>query len=218
MEHIQLDGQGWKEGRASGLDQEYTEAISWQFYEEFKASGCGGIIVEFRSIVLQAELRTLGVSPILEMEPSPWNRVVLDEERKDTFGNPRPRVTLKMSGRDAETIKRARSLMMKIFSDVGMRSIEMSGLINWNHHHMGTCRMASDPHAGVVDGNLKVHGTDNLYVAGSASFVTSGASAPTLSIVALSLRLADHLVERLQGAKTAGKLFTAAGDEAASES
>ncbi len=223
MEHLQLGAKGWKEEGERESDNatffdaaQGVEAISWQFYEEFKSSGLGGIIMEFG--MPKSGDGWLRLSPILEMEPSPWNRVVLDEERKDSFGNPTARVVLKVSERDAETIKRARTLMTNIFSDVGMRSIEMSGRINMNHHHIGTCRMASDPRAGVVDGNLKVHGTDNLYVAGSASFVTSGASAPTLSIVALSLRLADHLVEKLQGAKTAGKLFTAAGHEAASES
>ena len=216
MDHIQLAGQGWKEDAASGLGEESTEAISWQFYEEFKSSGYGGVVMEFNSVTSQAELRTLGVSPILEMEPSPWNRVVLDEEQHDAFGNPKPRVTLRLSGRDAETIRRAQSLMMKVLSDAGMSRKEVSGLLNWNHHHIGTCRMARSPQAGVVDENLKVNGTDNLYVAGSAPFVTSGASAPTLTIVALSLRLADHLVEKVKGAKSAGIGLPSAGCEAVS--
>jgi choline dehydrogenase-like flavoprotein len=60
-------------------------------------------------------------------------------------------------------------------------------------HHMGTTRMADSPEHGVVDANCRVHGVDNLYIAGSSVFTTSGASNPTLTIVALALRLADHL-------------------------
>ena len=65
-------------------------------------------------------------------------------------------------------------------------------------HHMGTTRMHDDPRQGVVDRNSKVHGVDNLYVAGSSVFPTSGAANPTLTLVALTLRLADHLKVQLQ--------------------
>ena len=63
-------------------------------------------------------------------------------------------------------------------------------------HHMGTTRMHDDPTRGVVDRNCKVHGIDNLYVTGGSIFPTSGAANPTLTIVALTLRLADHLKSR----------------------
>ena len=61
------------------------------------------------------------------------------------------------------------------------------------HHHMGTTRMAEDPRRGVVDADCRVYGVRNLYVAGSSVFPTSGAANPTLTVVALALRLADHL-------------------------
>ena len=74
----------------------------------------------------------------------------------------------------------------------------------WAHHHMGTTRMAADPRHGVVDADGKVHGLSNLYVAGSSVFPTAGgASNPTLTIVALALRLADHLKTAF-GVKGAG--------------
>lgn len=60
-------------------------------------------------------------------------------------------------------------------------------------HHMGTTRMHDDPAQGVVDRNCRVHGTHNVYVAGSSVFPTGGHSAPTLTIVALAVRLARHL-------------------------
>jgi choline dehydrogenase-like flavoprotein len=60
-------------------------------------------------------------------------------------------------------------------------------------HHIGTTRMAQSPREGVVDADCRVHGIDNLFIAGSAVFPTSGQANPTLTIVALALRLADRL-------------------------
>ena len=60
-------------------------------------------------------------------------------------------------------------------------------------HHIGTARMADSPADGVIDRNLCVHGTDNLYIASSAVFPTGGHSNPTLTMLALTFRLADQL-------------------------
>jgi choline dehydrogenase-like flavoprotein len=60
-------------------------------------------------------------------------------------------------------------------------------------HHMGTTRMSDDPKRGVVDADCRVHGLSNLFVAGSSVFPTAGSGTPTLTLVALALRLADTL-------------------------
>jgi len=65
---------------------------------------------------------------------------------------------------------------------------------------MGTTRMHDDPKRGVVDSNCRVHGIENLFVAGSSVFPTSGAANPTFTILALTFRLADHLQKRLGAA------------------
>jgi choline dehydrogenase-like flavoprotein len=62
-------------------------------------------------------------------------------------------------------------------------------------HHMGTTRMANDPRQGVVDSDCRVHGIDNLYCAGSSVFPSAGDGSPTMMLLALALRLADHLEE-----------------------
>jgi choline dehydrogenase-like flavoprotein len=64
------------------------------------------------------------------------------------------------------------------------------------YHHIGTTRMHEDPKQGVVDAKGRVHGISNLYIAGSSVFPTAGYANPTLTIVALAVRLADH-VKRL---------------------
>src|SRR6185503_13581418 len=61
------------------------------------------------------------------------------------------------------------------------------------HHPSGTTRMHDDPREGVVDADLRVHGTANLHVAGSSVFPTAGFANPTLTAVALAMRLADHI-------------------------
>ena len=63
-------------------------------------------------------------------------------------------------------------------------------------HHMGTTRMHESPRMGVTDANCRVHGLQNLYVAGSSLFPCAGHQNPTLTIVALALRLADHLNDK----------------------
>jgi len=63
---------------------------------------------------------------------------------------------------------------------------------------MGTTRMSGDPRAGVVNADCRVHGIENLYMAGSSVFATGGYANPTLTIVALALRLADHLREKIR--------------------
>ena len=64
-------------------------------------------------------------------------------------------------------------------------------------HHMGTTRMSEDPKQGVVDPNCKIHNIHNLYVAGASCYVTAGAVNPTLTLIALTIRLSDHLKQRI---------------------
>ncbi len=66
-----------------------------------------------------------------------------------------------------------------------------------SYHDMGTTRMSTNPRQGVVNEDCQVHGVSNLYVVGSSVFPTGGLSNPTLTIVALATRLADHIKERL---------------------
>jgi choline dehydrogenase-like flavoprotein len=68
---------------------------------------------------------------------------------------------------------------------------------------MGGARIGADPGEGVVDGDLRVFGTGNLFVAGAAVFPSGSFANPTLTALALGLRLADHL------ARGAGREATA---------
>ena len=90
--------------------------------------------------------------------------------------------------------------MRRIYSKLGAVDIEESAL-SWSHRHTGTRRMGDDLRNGVTDGDLRVHESPNLDVAGSAVFTSGGAAHPTLAITARSQRLAEHLVQRFERGK-----------------
>ena len=189
-----------------------VEAICWQFYEQLKARGLGGALFEcfltpnsehkvdiehpvdsFLRWWKGYDSRVL-LAVMMEMKPSESNRITLDENRRDVFGLPEAALSLQVSEHERRTLERLRDLALTIFERLGAENVELAEeQIGWTHHHMGACRMGRDERTSVVDEQLKVHGTRNLYVAGSAPFVTSGANGPTLLLTALSLRLADHL-------------------------
>ncbi|KYC35906.1 hypothetical protein WA1_48715 [Scytonema hofmannii PCC 7110] len=119
---------------------------------------------------------------------------------RDRLG--RQKVKLHWCGNDIDihTIKRSQDILKEEIarSGIGQLEIDRDGnqpeLIHpGTHHHMGTTRMHDDPTQGVVDRNCQVHGISNLFIAGSSVFPTGGYANPTLSIVALAIRLADHL-------------------------
>jgi len=144
---------------------------------------------------------------ITEQAPNPQSRVSLSEE-KDRFGLNRPRLDWRLTELD----KQGLSLLPRLMgTELGRLNLGRVRLADWlqsngfeaatglrgGPHHMGTTRMSDDRKKGVVDPNCRVHGNANLYIAGGSVFPTSGYNMPTLTIVALALRLADHLKARL---------------------
>jgi choline dehydrogenase-like flavoprotein len=84
----------------------------------------------------------------------------------------------------------------RIRVDIDATTKDWPSGLHGGFHHMGTTRMHQNPEHGVVDADCKVHGIGNLFIAGSSVFPTCGFSNPTLTIVALGIRLAEH-VKRL---------------------
>jgi len=81
----------------------------------------------------------------------------------------------------------------RIIEDANRNKHGWHASMSGGKHHMGTTRMHLNPRQGVVNADCRVHGISNLFVAGSSVFPTAGYANPTLTIVALALRLADHL-------------------------
>ncbi len=147
------------------------------------------------SLVMESEANTYTLRIDAEQAPNPSSRVTLADDR-DAFGQRRLRVDWRVTDLDARSLGEiARRLGGAIAaSGAGrVRSIPELAPQATGGHHIGTTRMATDPAHGVVDANCKVHGVGNLYVASSSVFPTSSYANPTLTIVAMALRLADHL-------------------------
>jgi len=134
----------------------------------------------------------------LEQAPDPDNRVTLDAAC-DRFGLPKPALHWRWRALDQANLVRLRALVADELERHGLGRVEVADAPpDPNaHHHMGTTRMHDDPRQGVVDADCRVHGTSNVYVAGSSVFTTVGYANPTLTIVALAIRLADHLLAAL---------------------
>lgn len=139
-----------------------------------------------------------------EQAPNPESRVTLIRDR-DALGMPRVRLDWRLGGIDKHTVRRGHGVLAEDLGRSGMARFkltltddpEFSERTSGGRHHMGTTRMHTDPKRGVVDANGAVHGVPNLLIAGSSVFPTSGSANPTLTIVALALRMADHLKKEL---------------------
>jgi choline dehydrogenase-like flavoprotein len=138
-----------------------------------------------------------------EQAPNPDSRVTLGT-RRDRFGLPVARVDWRPTASDRASIRASQEAVDAALRAAGLGQVEfMLGdehpptLLEGNFHHLGATRMHPDPAMGVVDADCRVHGLRNLYVAGSSVFPTYGCSNPTLTVVALALRLADHLKKQL---------------------
>jgi choline dehydrogenase-like flavoprotein len=135
----------------------------------------------------------------IEQAPDPNNRVKLSSER-DSLGQNKIEINWRLNPIDIENTCRVQEIWAEEFAKANLGELQFAkdkeSLKFENpamHHHMGTTRMHQDPKRGVVDEHCQVHGISNLFVAGSSVFPTSGYANPTLTIIALSLRLADRI-------------------------
>lgn len=134
-----------------------------------------------------------------EPSPNPASRVLLSRAR-DRFGVPRVALDWRINAEDYVHVRRSIDLFAQDVGLLGLGRVEVKPSSEWptrgTYHHMGTTRMHADPKRGVVDAECRVHGVSNLYVAGSSVFPTAGTGTPTLTIFALTLRLAQHLADQ----------------------
>ena len=136
-----------------------------------------------------------------EQLPTEESQIRLGDET-DIFGMRRPVVDLRFSEADADSVigthrlldshlrQHARGQLIYRFTDLRSAVLDQA---RDGFHQIGTTRMSADPREGVVDADCKVHGIGNLYVSSSSVFPSSGQANPTLSVIALSVRLAQRL-------------------------
>jgi choline dehydrogenase-like flavoprotein len=142
-----------------------------------------------------------------EQQPNPESRILLSD-KLDALGVPRANVRWKLTDLTLHTMRKFAATLRQQFTQAGIGEVELEPWlleaspewiyhINDQYHHIGTTRMNDSPRAGVVDRNCQVHGLPNLFIASSSVFPTSGHSNPTLTIIALCMRLADRLKQLL---------------------
>lgn len=153
------------------------------------------------SVVLQPPGRFFTLDVHAEQLPHPDSRISLAQAR-DRNGMPLLHVDWRYSRADLHTVQSGLAVFASAFSRAGCGelSVEADNIDAeilrdgaYGGHHLGTARMSSSPLTGVVDANCRVHGIRNLYIASSAVFPTSGQANPTLTILALALRVADFV-------------------------
>ncbi len=137
---------------------------------------------------------------IVEPLPDPNSRVILNPER-DPLGLRRVQLDWHLDPLAKHTVRRSQQILGEELERTGLGTIQnlLTDDDTWPptlmgcSHHMGTTRMHQDPKHGVVDANCCIHGMGNLFIMGSSVFPTVGRDTPTLTIVALAIRLADHI-------------------------
>ncbi|WP_194774568.1 GMC oxidoreductase [Pararhodonellum marinum] len=156
-----------------------------------------------------AIMRAFTFQTRMEQSPNPNSRITLSE-KKDAFGVPLANLNWELSPLDKRSLRRINQIMAKEVGKAGIARVKLNDFLidesddsfpkstNGGWHHMGTTRMGASPNKGVVDIHCQVHGINNLHVAGSGCYVTSGAPNPTLTLVAFALRLSDRIKERIK--------------------
>jgi choline dehydrogenase-like flavoprotein len=148
------------------------------------------------------------VYPLLyhaEHLPHRESEVTLSEEH-DALGMPRLRTRLHFSEADVEAVRRAHEVLDRSLRAQGLGEVEfldddveaaVRAQLFGGYHQAGTTRMSAEPADGVLDRDLAVHGFDDLFVASSSAFPTSGQANSTFTLTAFAVRLADHLATDL---------------------
>jgi choline dehydrogenase-like flavoprotein len=133
------------------------------------------------------------------MIPSPERYVELDPNVKDKYGLPAPKIHFNLTAEDRAIFKDATEKISEIIEASG-------GVISHTQprpgvdsvHYVGTCKMGNDPKTSVLTPFLRSHDVENLYVADGSGFIDYSEKNPTLTVMALASRSADHICEQLR--------------------
>lgn len=166
------------------------------------ARGAKSVLVDRRSPPRRVDV--LELQCMVEQAPDPHSRVMLSRE-KDRYGTPISEIDWRVGEMEWRTVKHMMEFITEEFASTGIPVPDFDHSVLEGRclrlpdvaHPTGTTRMSASPAQGVVDPTCQVHGVPGLYIAGSSVFPTSGHANPTQTILALTLRLADHLAEQL---------------------
>jgi choline dehydrogenase-like flavoprotein len=160
---------------------------------------------KFPSVILRNRTNRFSLEMHAEQIPRADSRVTLTD-KVDALGMPQLRIAWRYSPEDVASVRGTLDLIATELERAGAGRLEYrretleQDLLRFGAfggHHIGTARMGANPRTSVVDADCRVHSVHNLFVAGSAAFPTSSQANPTLTLIALSLRLGKHLAQRL---------------------
>jgi len=159
---------------------------------------------KFPSIIIHSRANIFSLDFHGEQLPYAASRVTLGSGT-DALGQPRLHVDWRYTPQDIESVANSLALLRAALQQSGTAQFdfdpatveaEVTRYGAYGGHHIGTARMGTDPRSSVVNADCRVHCVDNLYIAGAATFPTSSQANPTLTIVAMTMRLAHHLKTR----------------------
>jgi len=193
----------------SGETLSTFEAQPPELTEEFRRETRDSLTAEMRATPGQYDAASVKQRPLFslivrqEQAPNPASRVTLSRDR-DALGVPTVAFDWQLTSLDKRTMRAfgtalGREFGRRAFARVRLRDWVLAddgtwpAVVSGGWHDMGATRMHASAHHGVVDADCRVHGVANLYLAGAGVFPTAGSANPTLTIVALALRLADRL-------------------------
>lgn len=198
-----------------------SDALAVAGNARFLAGGAMDYFV--RGAGVPRKLDALELICMCEQLPDPDSRITLSQ-RRDRFGVPLARVDWRVHEAEARTLARTAEIVAQEFARLGLPAVTLA---DWARegaalpgsfvdvaHPSGATRMSDAPSSGVVDADGQVHGVDGLYVVGSSVFPTVGHCNPTQTIVALAIRLGDHLKARAMQTKPERPLERPAGERA----
>ena len=207
----------------SGYQHMATPLVNPELVFEYLISNAWGVLVPTQQTLLEERIgnfriilyfgddyRSAVVNLNWEQTPNEDSRITLDLRQVDPiFGQPVAHVDWRLNETDKRSARRAFEITFDYLRRRGAGRQEWitdlsggaedypfppaAGALETGDHHIGALRMSDREDDGIVDANARLHNVDNLYIAGSAIFPTGGYANPTLTIVALALRLADHL-------------------------
>ena len=192
--------------------QSFRQRLLEQYYS---AGECGWS----RLRGLERRFVEFRLESLVEQSPDRSNRIVL-QQQTDTFGQRKIKVLWRWNELDLRSIRRAQQIFREELAAAGIGTFicaeetvdSVPRRFESPHHFLGATRMHNNPRNGVVDAQCRVHAVPNLFIAGSSVFPTGGFANPTLTVVALALRLATYLQSELLSTPHIRRTDTGAGN------
>jgi choline dehydrogenase-like flavoprotein len=191
-----------------GKRRDYARGFGMQFWGIGCQAGVGwskdlpGFGANFKSEVLKRYPAWIAAHPYGEIPPREENRVEVDEKQVDQYGLPLPKIIFKHGENEKKMAEEMYDTAEELFHEAQAEMWNYKrGLIDTPGeaiHEHGTCRMGTDPKTSALNGFCQMHSVKNLFVVDGSAFPSATEKNPTLTILAVSWRATDYLVNGMK--------------------